>query len=364
MMLADTHHPLLTHEQEITLARRVRAGDRDAADELARHNLRLVKKVARRYFSTDPAVNYDDLVAAGMAGLAHAINKFDPARGRKFSTYATWWIRQHIQRLIATTGQISRPAHPADSMKTEAYREAHRRSHLPLRELDAPLINHKGIEGDTLADLIAAPGAPVEDQVLDAIELDRLLAALYDSLNPRGKAIITDWLSGMPRNEAQHAHGVSHSWIDSTLKARKIKLENLMSRITSTTCLEPGCDRPRMVSSKGITLPRCEQHQRAYWNTAAAARRQAEVSRADAPPRRGRPPRSAPAAQPEPSANGSSSMPSLVETVAVPDTACHTACDDCLYREVVALLAEKQPKVAELVAALEAVRRLREDLRL
>src|SRR5579872_2277669 len=98
-------YPLLTKDEEIELAQRVEAGDQAAKDRMVTSNLRLVVSIAKRYQGQMPL---GDLVQEGIIGLIRAVDKFDGSRGFKFSTYATWWIRQAIGRGIANTGQTIR----------------------------------------------------------------------------------------------------------------------------------------------------------------------------------------------------------------------------------------------------------------
>ena len=103
-------YPLLTAEQEIQLAYRTRAGDREAQQRIIEANLRLVVSVAKRY--NNHGVQLLDLIQEGNLGLMRASQKFDPQRGFRFSTYATWWIRQAISRAIAEhTRTIHIPVH-------------------------------------------------------------------------------------------------------------------------------------------------------------------------------------------------------------------------------------------------------------
>jgi RNA polymerase primary sigma factor len=104
---------LLTAEQEITLARRIRKGDRQARDEMIRSNLRLVVSIAKHY--TRRGLSLLDLIEEGNLGLLRAVERFDPAEECRFSTYASWWIRQAIKRsLISAVKPVDIPAYMVD----------------------------------------------------------------------------------------------------------------------------------------------------------------------------------------------------------------------------------------------------------
>src|SRR5262245_14631021 len=94
---------LLSAEEERELARRVEDGDREARDRMARANLRLVVSLARGYAGR--GLPLEDLVAEGNLGLLRAVEGFDPNKGTRFSTYASYWIRQSIQRALAHTAK-------------------------------------------------------------------------------------------------------------------------------------------------------------------------------------------------------------------------------------------------------------------
>src|SRR5215208_1314758 len=110
---------LLTHQEEIDLSKRAKKGDKAARKRLIEKNLRLVVSIAKK--SRGRGLPFEDLIQEGNIGLMKAVGKFDSDRGFRFSTYATWWIRQTIQRAVADKGRTIRiPVHISDKMRKMA----------------------------------------------------------------------------------------------------------------------------------------------------------------------------------------------------------------------------------------------------
>ena len=110
---------LLTHREEINLSKRAKAGDARARQRLVEKNLRLVVSVAKKY--RGQGLPFEDLIQEGNIGLMKAVEKFDPDKGFRFSTYATWWIRQAVQRAVADKGRTIRiPVHRGDKIRKMA----------------------------------------------------------------------------------------------------------------------------------------------------------------------------------------------------------------------------------------------------
>lgn len=108
-------YPLITVEEEVVLARRIKKGDQEARHKMVRSNLRLVVKIARDY--SNFGLPLLDLISEGNIGLMKAVERFDPQKGGKLSTYAAWWIKQSIKRALANQSKTIRlPVHLVDKI--------------------------------------------------------------------------------------------------------------------------------------------------------------------------------------------------------------------------------------------------------
>jgi RNA polymerase primary sigma factor len=206
-------YPLLTAAEEVELAKKIERGDLAAKERMINCNLRLVVSIAKRYQTQ--GITLGDLVQEGVLGLIRATEKFDWRKGFKFSTYATWWIRQAVQRGVANKARTIRiPVHiverehkvsratrelVAELERDPTPEEIAERSKLPLNQVievreaaravastDAPV----GDDGDaSLGDLFSAGGPSTEDEAEGALRHDAVRRAVA-KLPERERAVV------------------------------------------------------------------------------------------------------------------------------------------------------------------------------
>lgn len=211
-------YPLLTQEDEVRLGRLVKQGDVKARNSMITSNLRLVIKVARDYRTR--GVPMLDLIEEGNLGLIHAVNKFDPERGFRFSTYATWWIRQGIEHAVMNQSRLVRlPFHVIKDLnqvlkvKKQLLEKAHGqavavkdiakeldidedkvRSMLVVAEgisiSDLNVKNKDSEKNVSLLDMLADEKTPTLEEQFGNTEIEKLLRSWIDSLNERQKIIV------------------------------------------------------------------------------------------------------------------------------------------------------------------------------
>ncbi len=215
--------PLFTPEQEHETATRARQGDFEARQAMIEHNLRLVVSIAKNYLGR--GLPMPDLIEEGNLGLMHSISKFEPERGFRFSTYASWWVRQSIERAIVHQARLVRlPVHIVRELNhvlkarraLEAVAASRGTGDQPVRiedvaaavgrpvkevsdllkyaeqptSLDAPLDHSEG-NAESLLDSVADDGASDPISITLGNEVELLLRHGLDELNPREREVVT-----------------------------------------------------------------------------------------------------------------------------------------------------------------------------
>jgi len=167
--------PLLTWEEEVDLAKKVEAGDQQAKKRLAEANMRLVVSIAKRYIGR--GLDLLDLIQEGNTGLIRAVEKFDYKRGYKFSTYATWWIRQAITRAIADQARTIRiPVHMVETINKLIRTERKLVQELGREPLPEEIAVEMGIEVEKVNHILKIKQEPVSIEAPIGEEEDSRLA--------------------------------------------------------------------------------------------------------------------------------------------------------------------------------------------
>jgi RNA polymerase primary sigma factor len=202
------HIPLLSAEEEKKIAFRVKKGDPQARRTMVRSNLRLVINIAKQY--SNYGVPLLDLIEEGNLGLMKAVTKFDPKLGYRFSTYATWWIKQHVTRALADQGKTVRiPVYMVETLAR-------------FRKVKERLL-HKFKRPPKVAEL-ARSMKMTTGKIKDLLQYDQGTTSLDQPVGEEGEASVIDLIED-PNTSA------SHGQIDEMLRGEHIA--NLLSKMNS-----------------------------------------------------------------------------------------------------------------------------------
>jgi RNA polymerase primary sigma factor len=242
--------PLLTAAQEVALAKRIERGDRSARQQMIEANLRLVVSIAKRYQQQE--LPLQDLIQEGTLGLVRAVEKFEWRRGFKFSTYATWWIRQSISRALADKSRAIRmPAHVVDKLnritrverrlllqlgREPSAEEIGREARLTAEEVDrirqsarttVSLARPVGdAEESELVDVLPDDDAPLPEDSLDATQRVATLRRLLAKLPERDRRVL-ELRYGLDGSEPATLEEVGREFRVTRERIRQIEMASL-----------------------------------------------------------------------------------------------------------------------------------------
>jgi RNA polymerase nonessential primary-like sigma factor len=266
LMLEDSHqtditqiylkeigrNPLLTREEEVDLTQKVKQGDPEAWQKMVKSNLRLVVNIAKKYVSRHHSITLSDLIEEGNIGMMHALDKFEPDRGFRFSTYATWWIRQHIERAIMNQSRTIRiPVHVVKGMNIILRAFRHLERHLgrdpkaedvaylleiPVWEVrEALSLNLSTVSLDTpldidpllsVGDTVVDENDPTPDMKFEELEIQQWVHKWMRQLSAR-QVIVMERRYGLNGHEIQTLTQLSKELKLTRERVRQIQMEAL-----------------------------------------------------------------------------------------------------------------------------------------
>lgn len=257
-------YPLLNAAQERELAKRILQGDEEARSILARSNLRLVVSIAKKYVNRSPDLTLLDLIQEGNLGLFKAVDKFDYSKGFKFSTYATWWIRQAITRALADQSRTIRiPVHMVETIAKYKQKVRELSQHLGRDPLPEEIAAEMGIEVEKIY--------TIQKINQDTVSLESPVGEDDDERSTLGSFIADESIASPDKEASQRILAEQMATILDELSPKERKILEMRNGLTDDgVCYtleevgrEFGVTRERIRQIEAKALERIRTHERA-----------------------------------------------------------------------------------------------------